>query len=206
MLTLFISPGSCSRASHIALEESGLAFQTRRLNFAAQEQQSEAFLKINPKGRVPALETDRGTLTETPAILGYIALMAPDARLAPLDDAFALAKLQSFNAYLSSTVHVAHAHGRRASRWADDEAAIEAMKLKVAENMTECFKLIENTLLEGPWVMGEHYSIADPYLFTLSCWLESDGVSIADFPRVAAHYNAMLQRPAVERALAGEKA
>jgi len=206
MLTLFTSPGSCARASHIALEESGLAFDIRRVDFAAQEQQSAGFLQINPKGRVPALVTDRGTLTESPAILGYIAQSAPDAALAPLGDAFALAQLQAFLAYISSTVHVAHAHGRRAYRWADDPAAMEAMKLKVHKNMSDCFRLIEDTLLAGPWVMGETYSIADPYLFTMSAWLDSDGVDIAAFPKVDAHYQAMLQRPAVARALAGEKA
>jgi glutathione S-transferase len=72
--------------------------------------------------------------------------------------------------------------------------------------MTDCFRLIEDTLLAGPWVMGETYSIADPYLFTMSAWLDSDGVDIAAFPKVDAHYQAMLQRPAVARALAGEKA
>jgi len=205
MLTLFTSPGSCGRASHIALEESGLAFEIRRIDFAAQEQQSTAFLKINPKGRVPALVTDHGTLTESPAILAYIAQSAPQARLAPLDDVFAFGRMQAFNAYLSSTVHVAHAHGRRAYRWTDDLAAMEALKRRVADNMTDCFELIEEAMLETPWVMGETYSIADPYLFTMAGWLESDGIAIAAFPKVHAHYKAMMQRSAVQRALAGEK-
>jgi len=155
---------------------------------------------------VPALVTSSGVLTETPAILFYISRMATSAALAPVDDAFAMAALQSFNAYLASTVHVAHAHGRRGSRWADAPEAIASMQAKVAENMRECLRFIEEDYLTGEWVMGSAYSVADPYLFTVAGWLAGDGVDIAEFPKVAAHYQRMLARPAVIRALATEKA
>src|SRR5262249_3868310 len=102
------------------------------------------------------------------------------ARIPPLpaetSDPFAIAQVQEFNSYLCSTVHVAHAHGRRGARWADDAAAIEAMKCRVPATMTECFALIERKLLKGPWVMGEQYPICDPYLFTIGTWIEGDGV------------------------------
>lgn len=201
MLKLFYSPGACALASHIALAETGSPYEAVRVNFQAGEQRTPQYLAINPKGRVPALVTDKGVLTENPAILLWLAQTFPQAKLAPLDDPWALAQAQSFNSYLCSTVHVHHAHRTRGSRWADDEAAIEGMKKKVAQNMTDAFRLIENDFLTGPWVTGADYSMCDPYLFTLADWLESDGVDIASFPRVHDHYKRMLQRPAVQRAL-----
>ena len=86
MLKLFYSPNSCALASHIALQEAGADYETVRLDFRANEQRKPEYLAINPKGRVPALATDRGILTETPAILAFIAQSFPQARLAPLDD------------------------------------------------------------------------------------------------------------------------
>ena len=159
---------------------------------------------MNPKGRVPALAVENGTLTETPALLVFVAQRFPAAELAPLAEPFALAQMQEFNSYLCSTVHVAHAHGRRGARWAGDAAAIEAMKQKVASNMTECFELIEHKLLKGPWVMGEQYTVCDPYLFTIATWLEGDGVDTAKLPRVMEHRRRMLARPAVQKAVAAE--
>jgi glutathione S-transferase len=202
VLKLFYTPGTCSLASHIALEETGIDYSAIPVDFSKAEQTKPDYLAVNPKGRVPALVTDRGTITETPAILTYIAQSVPQARLAPLDDAFEFARIQSFLSYLCSTVHVAHAHGRRGSRWADDPAAHEAMRAKVASNMTDCFELIETTMFAGPFVTGETYSIADPYLFTIAGWLEPDGVDPARFPKIVDHRNRMTQRPAVARVLA----
>lgn len=204
MLTLFFAPGTCALASHIALEEAGAAYAARRVDFASAEQTKPEYLAINPKGRVPALVTDRGVLTETPAILAYIAQTHPAIGLAPLDDPFAFAEMQAFTNYLCSTVHVAHAHRWRAYRWADDPAAHEAMKRKVPETVGAGFDLIERALFRGPWVMGARYTVADPYLFTLACWLEGDGVDPSAFPRVLDHRRRMAERPAVRRALAME--
>src|SRR5580693_7349445 len=153
MFKLYYSPGTCALASHIALQEAGAAYTAERIDFKSNQQRSPDYLKINPKGRVPALVTDRGILTETPAILAFIAQTHPRAKLAPLDDPFAFARVQAFNSYLCSTVHVAHAHRVRGARWADEPAAIEAMKRKVPESVGAAFALIEDTL-EGPWVMG----------------------------------------------------
>lgn len=201
MLTFFHAPGSCALATHLALEQSGLAYTAKRVDFSKEEQRSEEFLRINPKGRVPALVTDRGVLTETPALLVYVAQLAPEANLAPLDDAFDFAQMQSFNSYLCSTVHVAHAHRYRGYRWSDDEAAIATMVSKVPQNMRDCFSLIENEYLRGPWVLGENYSVSDMYLFTISRWLEGDEVDINEFPRVADHFRRMQEIPAVQRVL-----
>ncbi|MFN7108419.1 MAG: glutathione S-transferase family protein [Brevundimonas sp.] len=202
MLTLYTSSGSCSRASHIALEESGLDFEVRLLDFSKAEQREPDYLAINPKGRVPALATDQGVLTESPAILAHIAALAPAGLLAPTDP-FAFARMQAFNLYLATTIHVAHAHGRRASRWSDDAAAQATMATKVTQNMRDGFALIEADLT-GDWVMGDAYTVADPYLFTFAGWLETDGVDIAEFPRAQAHFERMQARPAVQRALAAK--
>ncbi|WP_395699714.1 glutathione S-transferase family protein [Aquabacterium sp.] len=202
MLTLYYAPNTCALASHIALEQAGADYRAVRVDFARNEQRSPEYLKLNPKGRVPALVSDRGVLTETPAILQYVAQTHPAAALAPLDDAFALAQLNAFNSYLCSTVHVAHAHMRRGYRWVDDEAAMAAMKQKVPQNMADCFALIERDHLQGPWVLGERYSIADPYLFTIAQWLAGDGVDIERFPKVAAHHRRMQADAAVMRVLA----
>src|SRR4029077_5682619 len=187
MFRLYYATGTCALATHIALEEAGAPYKAVRLDFGSQAQRSSEYLAINPKGRVPALVTEGGILTETPALLCFVAQRFPAAELAPLSDPFGLGQVQGFNSYLCSTVHVAHAHGRRGARWADDAAAIEAMKRKVPATMTEGFELIEHRLLKGPWVMGEQYTICDPYLFTIASWLEGDGVDTARLPRVMEH-------------------
>nr|WP_325261488.1 glutathione S-transferase [uncultured Rhizobium sp.] len=206
MLTLYITPGTCSRASHIALAESGLDYQVSLIRFAEGEQRSPAYLKVNPKGRVPALVTDQGVLTETVALLPYIAQLVPEKNLAPLDDPFLFAKMQAFNAYLSSTVHINHAHGRRGARWADSAASHADMIAKVPQTMRDGFALIEDGLVEGAYVLGDAFSVADAYLFVMTGWLESDHVDMAEFPKVAAHYRRIEMRPAVQRVLAEEAA
>jgi glutathione S-transferase len=201
-MQLYYSPHSCALASHIALEKSGAVYEARRVDFSKNEQRSADYLAINPKGRVPALITERGILTETPAILAFIAQSFPRARLAPLDDPYAFAQVQSFNSYLCSTVHVAHAHRVRGYRWADDPAAIEAMRQKVPQSVGDCFELIERDMLRGPWVMGEAFSICDIYLFTLSQWLEGDGVDLSRLPKVLDHRRRMREDPAVAKVIA----
>ena len=201
MLKLYFAPATCSLASHIALEEAGATYEAEKLDFSAGAQRAPEYLRLNPKGRVPVLVTDRGVLTETPAILAYIGQSFPDSAVGIPKDAFDFARIQAFNSYLCSTVHVAHAHKRRASRWADDIVAQEAMAAKVTANMGDCFELIETSMFAGPFVMGEAYSIADPYLFTISGWLKGDGVDIERFPKILAHRQRMAERPAVKAAL-----
>lgn len=201
MLKLYYAPNSCALASHLALEHSGGAYEACKVDFSKQEQRSAAYLAINPKGRVPALITEQGVLSETPAILAYIAQRFPAARLAPLDDLWQFAQAQAFNSYLCSTVHVAHAHRYRGYRWSDDEAAIESMKRKVPQTMRACFEQIENDYFKGPFVLGDNYSICDMYLFTMTQWLEGDEVDVNLFPKVAAHRQWMLNNPVVQKVL-----
>jgi glutathione S-transferase len=143
MFTLFYSPHTCSLASRIALEDAGAHYPLERIDFAKREQQSAEYLTINPKGRVPALVTPRGILTETPAILVFIAQRFPLAALAPLDDPSAFAELQSFNSYICSTLHVAHAHRMRGHRWAYEASSFADIQRKVPESVGACYDLIE---------------------------------------------------------------
>ena len=92
----------------------------------------------------------------------------------------------------------------RGQRWADDPFAIAEMQRKVPQSVGACFELIEHEMLKGPWVMGEAYTICDPYLFTLAGWLEGDGVDLTPLPRVIAHRRRVSERPAVQKAIAEE--
>lgn len=203
MLKLYYAPDTCALASHITLEQVGAEYEAVRVNFSENEENSPEYLRINPKGRVPALITSHGILTETPAILQFICQSYPEAGLAPLDDVFETARMNAFNSYLCSTVHVAHAHRLRGNRWADDPLAIAAMQAKVPQSVGDAFALVESEL-HGPWVLGERYSICDIYLFTLAQWLEADGVETEKLPRVLDHRNRMLQSPVVAKIVAAE--
>jgi len=204
VLTLYFTPNTCALASLIALEEAGARYRTQLVDFRQNAQRSAEYLAVNPKGRVPSLVCEEGVLTETPAILAFVAQRHPEAQLAP-SEPFAFARAQAFNSYLCSTVHVAHAHRMRGHRWVDDAAAITAMQRKVPQSVGDAFALIEQSMLAGPWVLGDRFSICDGYLFTLAQWLEADGVELARLPRVIEHRSRVSARPAVQRALAAEQ-
>jgi glutathione S-transferase len=200
MLKLYFAPNSCALASHIAMIDAGADHEAIFVNFKNDEQRKADYLAINPKARVPALVTDRGVLTETPAILAFIAHSFPQAGLAPADP-YEFAQAQVFNSYICSTVHVAHAHRMRGYRWADEQSSFADMQRKVPQTMSDCFALIERTMFKGPWVLGECYSICDPYLFTVAQWMEGDGVDAANFPNITDHRQRMSERPQVRQAL-----
>lgn len=203
-LTLYFAPNSISLATIIVLEEIGAPYVLERIDLAQGEQRSAAYLKLNPLGRVPTLRTEYGLLTETPALLIFLARSVPAAALLPTT-AFLEARALSFLSYLASTVHVAHAHRMRGSRWSDDADAIASMQRKVPESVLHAFSLIEHHELEGPWVLGDQFSVCDAHLFTLAQWLEADGVDTTKLPRVMHHRARVLQRPATQRALAAER-
>lgn len=200
MLIFYYSKGSSALAAHILLEEVGADYEAQHVALAKQEHMEPGYLAVNPKGRIPALETTDGFLSENPAILTYIAQTHPEAGMLP-DTPYEAARVHAFNAYLSSTVHVAFAHFQKGARWSDDPAAIETMRAKVPVNLAEAAKLIEDHYFKGPWVMGDLYTIADPYLFLLHRWMEKAGTEIALFEKLAAHVAAMRKRPAVQRGL-----
>lgn len=202
MWRFYYARHTISLATHIALEEAGADFEAIRVDFRTTEQQSRDYLAVNPKGRVPSLVTEGGVLTETPALLLFVAQSFPEADLAP-EDPWELARMQEFDSYVCSTLHVSHAHGMRGYRWvdADDERSQQAMRDKVSRNMADAFGHVESRYLDGPNVLGDRYSVADAYLYTVAQWLERDGLSFDDFPKVRDHHAMMSERPAVRRAL-----
>ncbi len=200
MLIFYYAKSSAAYAPHILLEETGLEYKAVRIDFTTKEQQSPAYLKINPKGRVPALITEKGILTETPAMLPYLAQIAPDQNLVPTDP-FEFAIAQAFNSYIASTVHVAHAHKHRGARWADDPLVHEAMRAKVTANMTECAQLIEKHYLKGPYVLGDRFSFCDPYMALVTRWFRNDEVDIDQFARIKKHDTLMRQRRSMQHVL-----
>jgi glutathione S-transferase len=206
MLKLFYAPGTCALACHIALEEAGADYELVRLNLKEAEQRQPEYLKLNPKGRVPALATDRGVLSENPAILAFIAQTHPDAGLAPIGDPFAFAEVQAFNGFLSSSVHPTFAHRFRPERYADGDEHRQAVQAKVPEALGGYFALIEQQLADGrPWVHGEAYTISDGYLVVFTRWLEKNFHAVArDLPKTLAHRHRVEERPAVQRALEQE--
>lgn len=206
--TLYYSPGACSLASHLALEEAGADFQPVRINFAQAEQRSADYLKINPKGRVPALADGERIVTENPAILRYVARQHPAARLWP-EDADGEARCSEWLAYMSSTVHPSYAHIRRPERYATSEKAQEDVVATGRRATREVWEMVERKLAEGegPWGAGADFSAADPYLLVFWTWGRGAVLGYdmpQDFPAWTAHARRMAERPAVKRVFARE--
>jgi len=194
-------PRTVAAAIAITLNEIHVSYERILIDFSNSEQRSDAYLKINPKGRVPTLQTQKGKLTETTAILEYIAATYPDSNLVP-SDAFEAAKMRSVMSYLASTVHVNHAHSVRGSRWADEQSSWDDMVRKIPQTMRESATFIEAHCIEGPFVMGNRLTLVDPYLFVVSTWLPNDGVNINDFSKLADFQESMWTRPSVTTAKA----
>jgi glutathione S-transferase len=202
MLKLYHSPGSCSLAVHVVLEEIGADYELMRVFLEKGQQRSPEHLARNPLGRVPVLDTDQGLITEIPAILAYLAVTHPAANLQP-SGTWALTQLASFNAFMSSTVHPHFAHNNRPARWVDSEAAQAEVIAKARIAVADLYKMLDDRIV-GPWVMGEQYTTADAYLYAITRWLPRAEIDIARYPKVAAHFAAMSARPAVQRVLAQE--
>jgi glutathione S-transferase len=185
MLKLHYAPRTISVAVAIILEQTGTPYEAIRVDFANAEQTKDAYRRVNPKGRVPALETDSGILTETPAIVEYI---SPE--LVP-QDAFATAKMRELISYLNATMHPHHAHGGRGSRWADAQSSLDDMKRKMPQRMAECAAHLEEYLPSLPFAVGQLEVLSDAYLYVVLTWLKSDGVDIEHYPRLAAFQHQM---------------
>ncbi|WP_147127154.1 glutathione S-transferase family protein [Shimia ponticola] len=192
-MQIYYAPNTIALASLITCEEAGVTVEPIRVDFASGEQTKPAFAKVNPKGRVPALITDHGILTETIAILEYIA-----PHLIP-QDPWDAARMREMMTYLASTMHVNHAHKMRGHRWADKAESHADMTAKVPETMTASCAYVESKIA-GPLVMGDTLTLADPYLFTVCTWLEGDGVDVSAFPKLTAFIAAMNARPSVQKA------
>lgn len=198
MLKLHFAPGTISIAVAIALEEAGLPYEAVRIDFKTAEQTQPDYLAINSKGRVPALTLENGSvLTETGALLDYIADIAPDAGLIP-EDPQAAAHMRSAMYYLASTMHVAHAHKMRGTRWARNQSSFDDMAAMVPQTMAACAAYVEAEVLRGDFVLGNMFSIADPYLFIVCNWLKGDGVDVSLYPKIQNFMAVMETRPSVQ--------
>jgi len=190
MLTLFASKGSVSVASAIMLEETETKYKLEFLDFSQADQTKKSYLNINPKSRVPALVTPHGMLTETGAILEYV---APD--FIP-QAAYSAARVREIIHYLASTMHINHAHKMRGARWAADPVAVKSMVIKVPETMVKSCAYLEEEI-SGPYIFGSKITIADAHLFTIAQWLKGDEVEIKDYPKLARFEREFATRPSV---------
>lgn len=197
-MQLHYATGTISIAVAIALHEADISYDAIKVDFNSGEQAKPAYHAINPKGRVPALVLDDGTiLTETGAILDYVAAIAPDAGLIP-SDAVVAAQMRSVMYYLASTMHINHAHKMRGMRWADQQSSFDDMTAKVPQNMNESARFIEENALQGPFVTGDKFTVSDAYLFIAGTWLPGDGVDISVYPKLAAFMEEMENRNSVK--------
>ena len=197
-MDFYFSKGTIAFATLIALEELDLPYRLIKIDFGKEEQRGAEYMKKNPKGRVPLLVSDDGPISETPAILTYLAMKNQAANLLP-QSPYVMGRVHEMMSYFASTFHVAHAMKLRGSRWSDNPAVHEELKLKVTQNMSDCAQYVETHLLKGPYLLGE-YSIADMHLYALTNWLEVDGVDIAKTPRLANWRELMNAREAVKSA------
>ncbi len=205
-LKLYYSPGACSLAPHIVLEETGADYDVVRVDFSTAEQHSPGYKAINPKGRVPALAEDRWILTENPAILAYLAKRFPEAGLLPADPRRE-AVCTEWLAWLASTVHVGYAHLRRAERYASSEEAMANVRERGQETCRILWDEIETRLSADRWALGEDYSVVDAYLLVFWHWGNGNALRFAmarDFPRWSAHAHRMAGHQAVQRVFEAE--
>ncbi|HYC05373.1 MAG TPA: glutathione S-transferase N-terminal domain-containing protein [Azospirillaceae bacterium] len=203
MTTLFYSPGACSLAPHIVLEEIGRPFDPVLVMLRQGEHLKPEYLAVNPRARVPALSIEGKVLTENAAILTWLAGTAPEKGLLPADP-WERAHAHSLMSFLGSSVHIAFAGLWRAGRFAEDEAAHPAIQATSRTAIEKFFDEVETMLTGRDWAFST-YSVADPYLLVFWRWGTVIGLEMAErFPAWTAHTRRMLARPAVRRALERE--
>ena len=201
MLTLYFTPGACSMAAHIVLEESGEKYEGKRVDLANGEQRSEAYLKINPQGRVPALRLDNGEpLAENTAILPYL---GKRFGLWP-SDPVAEAKALSLIGFFAASVHPAHAHIGRPERYAADPAAFPTLKETGLKAFHDYLQQVDRLLAGREW-FSEKYSVVDPYGFVFYTWGVRRELPVRELKNYTALKDRMLARPAVQRVVEQEK-
>jgi glutathione S-transferase len=203
-LTLYYSPGACSLASHITLEESGAEYEARQTLLAKDENKSEAYLKINPRGKVPALAIDDEVLTENTAILTWLARTYPQANLMPRDP-LGEARCISMMAWLSNTVHPCFTHVFRPYRFSDDESAHAGIQAAGRKSFFANLEEIDRLLQGKQWQQGAQFTTCDPYALVFYAWGYRAEMPVRDLKNYTAWKDRMLQRPAVRKILEREK-
>jgi len=202
-IKLYYAPGACSFASHIALEELGLAYDTVKLNLAQGDQRKPEYLALNPRGRVPTVIVDGKVLTENVGIMAYFAGGFGQGRIWP-KDTWDQAKCLSTMAWLSNTVHSTYAHLFRPERYVDDEAAREPVKAKAKAMYADYLKEIDGLLAGRQWAIGNRYSVVDGYLLVFYRWGNRQGLPVRQMPNYSRVMDRVLARPAVKKVMADE--
>jgi glutathione S-transferase len=201
MLTLYFTPGACSMAAHIVLEESGEKYEPQRVDLSKGEQRSEAYLKINPLGRVPALRLENGEhLAENTAILPYLGKRFGLWPTEPIAEAKAL----SLIGFLAASVHPAHAHIGRPDRYAADPAAFPTLKETGLKAFHSYLRHLDSMLAGREWFSGR-FTVLDPYGFVFYTWGLRHNLPMAELTNYTAFKERLLQRPAVQRVVEEEK-
>lgn len=205
MLTLFYSPGACSLAAHIVLEELGLPYEAQRLAMGHGEHKQPAYLAINPRGKVPALRLEGGeVITENVAILPWLADLAPEKELMPKDPV-ARAKAMEALAYLSTEVHPAFSRVYKPQNFSADPSHVDSIRAAGLEHFRQNFGLFEAMLSEtGPFAFGEKMTVVDVLATVVSSWLKFTPISISEFPKLERLSKAVMERPATQRAREAE--
>ena len=204
MLTLYYSPGACSMASHIGLEELGVLYEKKPTLLAKGEHKTEAYLKVNPRGKVPALDVDGKVITENTAILSYLGKRFPEKNLWPKDP-LEEANCISTMAWFSNTVHPAYRQTMRPERFAEPEAAHAAVKETGRKAFFESCKEIDSLLEGKQWIMGNQFTVADGYALVFYGWGVRSELPMKDLKNYTAWKDRMLQRPAVRKVLETEQ-
>ena len=200
---LYYSPGACSLASHIAIEEVGIPYETQRVNLAQGEQRQPEYLKINPRGRVPALQVGDHILTENVGILTYLGGGYPDAKIWP-QKTWDQAKLVSSMAWLSNTVHPAYGHYVRTERYVDDENCKQAVKDKGLASFRGYLEEIDRLLTGQKWSIANQYTVIDGYLLVFYRWANRAKLPVKELRNYTALVDRVLSRPAVHKVMADE--
>ena len=198
-MKLFLKPGACSLASHIVLEELGRPYETEAVDLAKKVTASGAdFWAINPKGYVPALLLDDGDLlTEGPAILQYLADQVPELNLAPANGSKARYQLQSWLAFIGTEVH------KNFTPFFNPAATPEMRELARA-NLQRRLGYVNDQLADRDFLMGDTFSVADAYLFTVVGWAKFVQLDLSAWPHLIAFQGRVAARPATQRALKAE--
>ncbi|HEY2629710.1 MAG TPA: glutathione S-transferase N-terminal domain-containing protein [Usitatibacter sp.] len=202
-IKLYYAPGACSLASHFAIEDTGLAYETVRINTAEGQQRSPEYLAINPRGRVPTAIIDGHVITENVGIMTYFAGGYPKANIWP-KDTMHQALAVSTMAWLSNTVHTTFAHFFRANRYVDDTVAQEALKTKARTMYWDQMKEIDGLLARRKWSIGSSYSVVDGYLVVFYRWANRIQVDVKSLPNYTGLIERVMDRPTVRKVMADE--
>ena len=204
MLTLYFSPGACSLASHIGLEETGAPYELKPILLAKGQQRTEEYLKINPRGKVPSLSVDGKILVENTAILTYLARSFPGKKLMPTDPAEE-ARCIGTMCWFSSVVHPSYQRAMRPERFAEGEAAQATVKETGRKSFWANCQEIDSMIQGKDWVMGSEYTLVDPYALVFYGWGARAGFPMKDLSTYTAWQERMMNRPTVRKSVESEQ-